>query len=384
MAAACCGACGTRAGRRCRDPQARDSYCASCWQQWLSALKLPAASGEAVVQPHGQTHAESTADDALAEEEPQEEPADELEGRMVDETLYLVNTRTGVAYHSERNPQTEELVPAGVVVEGRLILPQAKTTALALPWPATEEDHCETPLLAYTHLAPLLRALANELGKRPDALRIYDPYFCAGATARHLAGLGFPSVHNACRDCYADWAQGALPDYDVLVTNPPFSTTPVDHIARLCAFLQSSGKPFCVVQPNFVYRKDAWQALCERGAPAATAPFPFYLTPQQPRQYVYEAPPGFRQVKGKQRKTAPFVTLWYCRMPAAHQGALLRWLAEAQGRGEVALRLTCDSRFLPDNFKDSGDKSRRKPKKTKKKSPGKDAGGGVGVQPGRG
>jgi hypothetical protein len=63
---------------------------------------------------------------------------------------------------------------------------------------ADSEDHCETAAEAYRDVAPLLRALARRLGKAPGELRIYDPYFCAGGVAQHLAALGFGNVYNRC------------------------------------------------------------------------------------------------------------------------------------------------------------------------------------------
>ena len=47
-------------------------------------------------------------------------------------------------------------------------------------------------------------------GKEPAQLQIYDPYFCNGAVARHLAKLGFPLCYNRNEDFYAVLASGAL------------------------------------------------------------------------------------------------------------------------------------------------------------------------------
>lgn len=101
-------------------------------------------------------------------------------------------------------------------------------------------------------------------------MRVCSPYFCAGSMVRHLARLGFHNVVNRNEDFYAAIAEGRVPEYchpcfcfviswcssyDVLVTNPPFSTTPVDHIARLYAFVAEARKPFLILQPNYVYTK---------------------------------------------------------------------------------------------------------------------------------
>ena len=113
-------------------------------------------------------------------------------------------------------------------------------------------DHAETPLVAYQHLEPLLFRLALALGRTKATLRIYDPYYCAGSAARHLASLGFTSVVNRNEDCYAAWAEGRAPEFDVLLTNPPFSA---DHIPRALAFAVRSGKPWAMLVPEFCARK---------------------------------------------------------------------------------------------------------------------------------
>lgn len=69
-----------------------------------------------------------------------------------------------------------------------------------LPW--QECDHCETSERAYADIAPLLKALAWELGKVPEELSIYDPYYCQGSTVGRLAALGFSRVYNQKEDFY--------------------------------------------------------------------------------------------------------------------------------------------------------------------------------------
>ena len=45
------------------------------------------------------------------------------------------------------------------------------------------------------------------------------PYYCAGSVIDRLGALGFGDVRNDNADFYTRIA----PEYDVLVTNPPFS-----------------------------------------------------------------------------------------------------------------------------------------------------------------
>lgn len=135
-------------------------------------------------------------------------------------------------------------------------------------------DDCETPLEAYVHVAFVLSKISQKKNVRKSALRVYDPYFCAGAASERLRALGFASACNEDVDFYAalgdtesrvdDGSTNApsLPAHDVLVTNPPFSG---DHCRRLVAFLATRPRdvPFALLAPEYVHRK-AWFAPLAR------------------------------------------------------------------------------------------------------------------------
>ncbi|KAJ1641410.1 hypothetical protein T492DRAFT_1540 [Pavlovales sp. CCMP2436] len=171
----------------------------------------------------------------------------------------------------------------------------AAATAVALgdnvseePWPFEVDplDQCETPLLAYQHLAPVLHQLAKALGKAVRDLRIYDPYYCTGASADHLNACGFLSVHHAREDFYKKVATRNTPEFDVLVTNPPWSG---DHIERCLKFCRASGKPWACLLPNFVYlnsQRDHYDAIMRTTYSAgAAAAEPLCVVPRV--QYRY-------------------------------------------------------------------------------------------------
>jgi hypothetical protein len=101
---------------------------------------------------------------------------------------------------------------------------------------------------------------------------------CVGSMVKHLGRLGFESVHNRNEDCYAVWAAGRVPEYDVLMTNPPYSS---DHMQRILAFAAASGKPWMLLLPNFVCRKQNFAQLVGASSPA-------FLVPA--KRYVYYAP----------------------------------------------------------------------------------------------
>jgi len=195
-------------------------------------------------------------------------------------------------------------------------------------------------------------------GKQPAELRIYDPYYCAGQVKRNLESLGFPNVYNVCEDFYAVIAEGRTPEYDVLITNPPYGRVPFDHVEKLTAFLATQAKPWLVVQPAYCYTKDYWPVLM-----GGLAPQPFFLTPASPRGYIYQTPKGMRGVlKAKKLKTSPFVTFWYGWF-GEHQGGLFQWWMEHGFRECSGMSLAAQSLSLPDGFKSSNDRSRRKAKR---------------------
>ena len=73
-----------------------------------------------------------------------------------------------------------------------------------------------------------------------------DPFFCAGTMKTHLASLGFTSVRNENVDAYESFK--TPPDYDVLITNPPFSG---NHVEKLMAFCKSQQpKPALILIPK--------------------------------------------------------------------------------------------------------------------------------------
>ena len=129
------------------------------------------------------------------------------------------------------------------------------------PWFCPEEDHCETPPVAFQHIEPLLSLVSKRIGRAKAELSIYDPFYCQGSMKLHLKDLGFSDVYNEPVDFYG---QAQVPDFDVLVSNPPFSG---DHISNLFEFAEKRGKPFFLLLPNFVCCKQYFtQVSCFREA----------------------------------------------------------------------------------------------------------------------
>jgi len=223
-----------------------------------------------------------------------------------------------------------------------------------------DDDHCETPQEAYDDIGPMLHQLAEKLGKTPETLQIYDPYYCAGAVVKNLGKLGFTTVYNKNEDFYEAVEQKRLPPYDVIVTNPPYSD---DHIPRILSVCAQSGKPWLILVPNYVYTKPYYASSLQDsgGLPVQ----PFYLAP--PGRYYYWTPEGHR---GNEMavKTAPFMSFWYLHL-AEHTGSLIKWW-QRQGRSESGSSaiLAHRSEKLPHNMMGSYDKNRKRVRKKQRKS----------------
>lgn len=141
----------------------------------------------------------------------------------------------------------------------------------AWPYEVDAGDHFETPLAAYEDVVPLLRLAARRRAKArglPLAdceaqLRIYDPYFCSGRMKELLQGLGYQKVVHRRRDFYQDIADGTVPGFHLLLTNPPYSG---DHKERLLKWLlerqraslqagDNSQEPFLLLLPSWTVGK---------------------------------------------------------------------------------------------------------------------------------
>jgi hypothetical protein len=169
------------------------------------------------------------------------------------------------------------------------------------PFATNADDHCESPAQAYKDILPLLRQMGD-----PFSLRIYDPYYCDGAVVRNLAELGFPNVYNKKEDCYAVWSAGNSPQFDVVITNPPYSNEHIEKLIRHVTSDRSFGKrPWFLLLPVWVHKKEFYQQ-------ATSQIRPFYIVPH--KRYVYQPPTNFRRAKKSDthKKSSPWTSMWYC------------------------------------------------------------------------
>lgn len=166
------------------------------------------------------------------------------------------------------------------------------------PYPVDYNDHFETPLRAYQDIQHLLHWIDPE----SKDWTLYDPYYCNGQTSRLLQQLGYNNVVHEKRDFYADMEAQLLPDYHVLVTNPPYSD---QHKRRCLDFamkqLLEHDKIFFILLPAYVAGREYYRNLLDQHrAHEAIA----YLIP--PLDYAYHHP------QGTGHDTSPFGSLWFC------------------------------------------------------------------------
>eukprot|EP00760_Papus_ankaliazontas_P012005 PhM_4_TR15159/c0_g1_i1/m.70578 len=169
-------------------------------------------------------------------------------------------------------------------------------------------DHFETPLVAYSHISPMLKSIAVDLKlETTNDLTVYDPFYCAGSVKQKLASIGFGSVINENRDFYKDVATRKVPNYDVIVTNPPYSANEKERFLQWLVSENNNSRSWFVLLPNYVANKQYWKsdvvdALVSRGKPP-----PFYIVPQQ--RYEYDHP------EGTGHSECPFLSIWFCFVP---------------------------------------------------------------------
>lgn len=341
------------------DQATNKRYCATCWQAWIrNQPEAPFREQDAEVSVSTEAGDEIGEDASIfSKNNPSILP---LERKThTDGKSYLISQPTRLVF--TKIPTLRkclQCVGEATFPDKEIKLYKVTTvlTTSNFPYGTEAEDHCETPQQAYDDLAPILNQVAELLNKTASTLAIWDPYYCAGTVKKRLRRHGFSNVRNDCQDFYKLIENNDIPPHDVIVTNPPYSTRTVDHIEALLKFVTSRQAPWFILQPNYVYSKPFWQTLT---AQPLQPPRPFFLTPTTPRKYKYKTPAGLRHVQNAQAlNTSPFITFWYCWVGGEKTAALYAFISQRRSN----LSLACSEYFLPDAFKDSNDKTRRKAK----------------------
>eukprot|EP00985_Skeletonema_marinoi_P000163 scaffold51_cov152-Skeletonema_marinoi.AAC.4 len=180
------------------------------------------------------------------------------------------------------------------------------------PYPVDYNDHFETPQRAYADIYPLLRyCLQKHKKSNKEEAIIYDPYFCTGTAAtlmeqtfksnKDKSPLPCPTrIHHKKADFYVDVQQNKFPQYDILVTNPPYSS---NHKERCLDFvvnqLKKNGRPFFLLMPNYVSTKEYWRKITQNIQVV-------FIAPSTSHPYEYNHPEGTGHEK------SPFESVWFC------------------------------------------------------------------------
>lgn len=245
---------------------------------------------------------------------------------------------------------------------------EVKESALTHPFRANFNDHFETSFKAIRDVSSVVNEYRQILKpSAPETFTIYDPYYCSGTVVDEWHRVGISKVIHENRDFYADIANGTVPQYDMLVTNPPFSD---DHIQRLMDFLLSQKKPWCFLAPEYVASKEWYIRMIRdrcaisssHGQRGTVQPAPFALPPflsaapvveertptLQPEPY-YLVPPeryDFKHPLGVGHDRSHFKSIWY--ISGGPHSALIK-------RGACIQLLNGSSASKPAAFVDSLD-----------------------------
>lgn len=178
------------------------------------------------------------------------------------------------------------------------------------PYPTDYNDHFETPARAYEDIFPLMEYVL--VGKQKKEATIYDPYYCAGRAATLLTDVFQQRrlqqsirIQHQKRDFYHDIQMKTVPQYDVLVTNPPYSS---NHKERCLDYavqqLKQYGRPYFILMPNYVAMKEYYRKLVLYNDRIQT----YYVVPSITNPYEYDHP------EGTGYDVPPFASIWFCGM----------------------------------------------------------------------
>ena len=187
-----------------------------------------------------------------------------------------------------------------------------KWSSGSYPYPTDYNDHFETPQRAYADIYPLLQRCLqkNESSSNKEAI-IYDPYFCTGTAAvlmeqtiksnKKKAPLPCPvKIHHKKADFYVDVRQNKFPCYDILVTNPPYSSNHKERCLEFAANqLKKKGRPFFLLMPNYVSTKEYFRKITQTIQVV-------FIAPSTSHPYDYIHPEGTGHDK------SPFESVWFC------------------------------------------------------------------------
>lgn len=162
-------------------------------------------------------------------------------------------------------------------------------------------DHFETPLNAYEDILPFIESIATILNKSLDDIIVFDPYYCQGSMIKILKSLGIKTIINKNEDFYQMILDNKVPEYDIIITNPPYSG---EHKQKLLNFLLSNIiKPFALLLPCYIATKNYWSTFINNNQIQSNNISFLYVLP--PESYNYNHP------EGTGKSIPPFYSTWF-------------------------------------------------------------------------
>lgn len=221
-----------------------------------------------------------------------------------------------------------------------------------------DSDCAETPLIAYKHIAPLLKSVSRAKKKTPSTLNIYDPFYASPNLTKRLASIGFSSVYNRQEDFYDPLSGPSESDHDVTVTNPPYSG---DHIENTFRYCVNTGKPWFILVPSWVYFKPWFKEV------VGLDQIVFFVMQAEGKRYDYVTPQTVLSSDKNDRRsrTAPFMSMWYCsfgNLPSDQQQAMIQeYIASTStSMSQFRLRVCSDLNKLPNDHRAEADPNRKR------------------------
>ena len=250
-------------------------------------------------------------DDNDNEEEEEEEEELVVEGIVYNDTMYLLDKRQNVVYSGIRDDDGNLVRIGSWNADDKTVIVDTTTAGTApqlYPFPVDTADHCETPYEAYEDIDAVLKTTLHLVNnKSKHDIQLYDSYYCAGSFVEHMKNLGYSNVYNRCEDFYEKIEKKLIPEHDILITNPPYSS---DHVEKLFNFISTHNKDkSCfLLLPSYFCQRKYFKSFFQKMKL-------FFIVPS--RRYRYRAPKGGRDSDSmrKDRKNAPFISFWYCALP---------------------------------------------------------------------
>merc|ERR1712194_10075 len=127
---------------------------------------------------------------------------------------------------------------------------------------------------------------------------------CFNGKSKHVPST--IRIQHEKRDFYQDIRQNSVPDYDMLVTNPPYSGNHKEQCLEFAVNqLKTFGRPFFLLMPNYIATKEYFRKIVLHGEDTKKIQT-FYIAPSSSHPYEYDHP------EDTGHAVSPFASVWFC------------------------------------------------------------------------